>query len=178
MVEDVSIVLLITLTALALAGRLRVSFGFAGETSITTNVRATANTGGNNASGGNGSGGQNGAPGAVVQGGASASVEVHQTINGVTQPPVVVATSSSGGSARIEVNMKNDGQGGTVTTKVKTGDAGAPVNVQGADRRGTASGTGGGVPQNARGVAALRRALGELIAVLRSFSLSLASLFK
>ena len=201
MIEDVSIVLLVTLMALAVAGLLRVSFVFAGETNITTNVRATANTGGNNASGGNpstpqsdsgqasseqdGSGGTNGAPGSVVVGGSSASVEVHQTVNGVVQQPVVAATSSRSGSANVQVDMRNDGQGRTVQTSVSAGGAASETSTpaltgeagQASDRRGTASGTGGGVPQNVRGAAALARVLSELVAVLRSFSLSLLKLF-
>src|SRR3989344_9199768 len=123
MIEDVSIVLLVTLMALAVAGLLRVSVVFAGEANITTNVSATANTGGNSASGGNGSGGTTGAPGAVVVGGSSASVEVHQTVNGVVQQPVVAATSSRGGSASVQVDMRNDGQGRTVQTRVSAGGA-------------------------------------------------------
>ena len=193
MIEDVSIVLLVTLMALAVAGLLRVSFVFAGETNITTNVRATANTGGNNASGDNpstssgqgGSGGTNGAPGSVVVGGSSASVEVHQTVNGVVQQPVVEATSSRSGSVNVQVDMRNDGQGRTVQTSVSAGGAAPETSTpaltgeagQASDRRGTASGTGGGVPQNVRGAAALARVLSELVAVLRSFSLSLLKLF-
>ncbi len=170
--------------------------GVTNNTNITTNVQASASTGGNSASGGSGmngspsqisqsetSEGKDGAPGAVVQGNSSVSIEVRQTVNGIAEPPVIVSTSSPNGSAKAEVNITTTGQGRTVQTNAQTGVADPSASAEASARRGTANSadapiSAGTAPQNARGVAALRGVLGELIAILRNLSLSLVSLFR
>jgi hypothetical protein len=77
------------------------------DVDVSNNVTVSANTGDNHG-------------GTVREGEATVNIEVQQTINGVVLPPVIVSTSSKGGSVEASASVETIGTTTKVMTEIKT----------------------------------------------------------